>query len=135
MTCVAWLCIASGTCWLLGLDLRQRIAIATHREVVEYIIFDIMKPDDRAIVLSKLLHLSMLVTLLSWLQVAPLHRCKYVSGKPLTVFDGVTRRRAAIQTCLHVNVPFTAHATLPAVAPPDRYTASGWSHGSPRCTN
>ena len=79
MTCVAWRCIASGTCWLLGLDLRQRIAIATHREVVEYIIFDIMKPDDRAIVLSKLLHLSMLITLLTWLQVAPLHRCKLQS--------------------------------------------------------
>jgi hypothetical protein len=72
MTCVAWRCIASGTCWLLGLNLRQRIAIATHREVVEYIIFDIMKPDDPAIVLSKLLHLSMLITLLTWLQVAPL---------------------------------------------------------------
>ena len=48
MTCVAWRCIASGTCWLLGLNLRQRIAVATHREVVEYVIFDIMKPDDRA---------------------------------------------------------------------------------------
>ena len=65
MLYVAWLCIASGTFWLLGLDLRQRIAIAKRREVMESIIFDIMKSVDRAIVHSQLVHLSMLIALLT----------------------------------------------------------------------